>query len=63
MGGASSTQRGGKATQSQTIILESTNANTPKNIAQVIQSRQIFLDPRSTFLIRLLTLLKTTKLL
>ncbi|KAI0276319.1 hypothetical protein BGY98DRAFT_1098205 [Russula aff. rugulosa BPL654] len=34
MGGASSTQRGGKATQSQTILLESTNANTPKNIAQ-----------------------------
>lgn len=34
MGGASSTQRGGKATQSQTILRESTNANTPKDIAQ-----------------------------
>ncbi|KAF8505913.1 hypothetical protein F5888DRAFT_1652749 [Russula emetica] len=34
MGGASSTQRGGKATQSQPILRESTNANTPKDIAQ-----------------------------
>ncbi|KAI0000022.1 hypothetical protein BJV77DRAFT_508499 [Russula vinacea] len=34
MGGASSTQRSGKATQSQTILRESTNANTPKDIAQ-----------------------------
>ncbi|KAI0254857.1 hypothetical protein BJV78DRAFT_1183349 [Lactifluus subvellereus] len=34
MGSASSTQRGGKATQSQTILRESTNANTPKDIAQ-----------------------------
>ena len=39
MGGASSTQRSGKATQSQTILQESINANTPKDIAQVIQSR------------------------
>ncbi|KAH9965772.1 hypothetical protein BC827DRAFT_1179728, partial [Russula dissimulans] len=35
MGGASSTQRGSKITQSQTILQQSTNANTPKDIAQV----------------------------
>jgi hypothetical protein len=36
MGNASSTQRGGKVTQSQTVLRESTNANTPKDVAQVV---------------------------
>ena len=45
MGGASSTQRGGKANQSQTILRESTIANTTKDIAQVIQSCPMFSKP------------------
>jgi hypothetical protein len=41
MGSASSSQRGGKATQSQTVVRESTNANTPKDIPQVVRSRWV----------------------
>ena len=37
MGSASSSQRG-KATRSQTVLQESTNANTPKDIPQVFRS-------------------------
>src|SRR6266850_6547708 len=41
MGSASSSQRGGKVTQSQTVVRESTNANTPKDTPQVVRSHWV----------------------
>lgn len=38
MGNASSTQRGGKVTRSQTVLKESTNADTRKDIPQVVRT-------------------------
>ena len=39
MGSASSAQRGGKVTRSQTVLKESTNADIRKDIPQVVRTR------------------------